>query len=75
MVNESSLKANDPDYLIEIQNPALNTHTGIYKTVLWIRDKSWSSGFCLVVVFKIMDRHCRFLKATPLTPSDIQDVY
>lgn len=74
IINEKRLLANDSSFLVEMQSPFLNKHSGTYATVLWIRDKSWSSGFCIIVEFKIINNKGKFLRGKPLTPTDIQEL-
>ena len=74
LVNDKILMADNPNYLVVMQHPVLNTRTKHFTTVLWIRDKSWSSGFCVELEFKVVQGRSVFIRGQGLTPSDIQEV-
>lgn len=73
--DSNQLKANLDFNYIEIQIPQPSNLKNRYSTILWIRDKSWTSGFCILVDFKIVNGVCKFIKGTPLVISDIQESY
>lgn len=68
------IKADNSFNLIEIQRPIYNKTKKLYSSVLWIRDKSWTSGFCICFDFKIIGNKCLLYKTFPITVSDIQDL-
>jgi hypothetical protein len=74
LISKKDLKADDKYNIVEMLIPVYNTNKKIYETVIWIRDKSWSSGFCIIVKFKIKNNKSRFVSAEFLTPTDIEEV-
>lgn len=73
IIYSNTIKANETFNFIVLQKPVYNASQGIYNSIIWIRDKSWTSGFFIFVYYRIINHKCWFIKGKPLVISDIQD--
>ena len=67
-------KAQEDFNFVEIQTPYFSKQKNVYSTIFWIRDKSWTSGFCVLIYFKIVNYKCVFVKGEPMVVSDLQEI-
>jgi hypothetical protein len=70
---DSTFKAENGYYLVRILVPVFDSIQDEYVTCVWLKDHSWTSGFQILVLFKIRSGKALFLSADYLTISDVEE--
>ncbi|GAA4333499.1 hypothetical protein GCM10023149_40300 [Mucilaginibacter gynuensis] len=72
--NPISMKADEDFNYVEVVTPCYDKKRNVFTTILWIKDKSYTSGFCILVDYKVVKNKCIFIKGYPMVISDIQQI-
>jgi len=70
---DSSYKAENDYYLARMIVPVFDSSEDGYVTCVWLKDHSWTSGFQILVRFKIRSGKAVFLSADYMTISDVEE--
>ncbi|WP_156305440.1 hypothetical protein [Sphingobacterium endophyticum] len=65
------LKGESSFNFVEIQRPYYNFKESAFSTIIWVRDKSWSGGFCIQAYFNIINGKCEFIRGKGFYISDV----
>lgn len=71
LTNTFDLKGESPFNFVQIQRPYYNFKQSAFSTIIWVRDKSWSGGFCIHAYFNIINGKCEFISGKGFFMSDI----
>ncbi len=66
-------KAENDFYLVRLLTPIYNRSKNCYASIIWIKNRSWTSGFHVYVTFQIIDSTAKLISMHHFVLTDVND--